>query len=65
LVGRGQPPKKPEDIKKNSSIMFSSKEREAIEEAREETGERFGQFVRNAANEKATKINKKKNKSPA
>jgi len=58
LVGKGQPPKKPEDVKKQSSIFFSPKEREAIENARVKTGERFGQFVRNAANEKAEKLNK-------
>lgn len=56
MVGKGQPPKNPEDKKKKNTILFSPKEREKIEEARKETGERFGQFVRNAAIEKAENI---------
>ena len=58
MVGKGQPPKKPEDLKINRSIMFSKKERDQIEEARKKTEEKFGQFVRTAALEKAEKINK-------
>ena len=57
MVGKGQPPKKPEDKKTRTTILFSPKEREEIEKAREKTDERFGQFVRNAANEKAEKLN--------
>lgn len=57
MVGKGQPPKKPEEKKKPTTVFFSSKEREAIDQAREKVKERFGQFVRNAANEKAEKLN--------
>ncbi len=57
MVGKGQPPKKPEEKRKQTGIFFSPKEREAIDQAREKVKERFGQFVRNAANEKAEKLN--------
>lgn len=57
MVGKGQPPKKPEVKKKPTTVFFSPKEREAIDQAREKVNERFGQFVRNAANEKAEKLN--------
>ena len=57
LVGKGQPPKKPEEKKKQCSVFFSPKEREAIDKARQKVNQRFGQFVRNAANEKAEKLN--------
>lgn len=57
MVGKGQPPKKPEDKKQKTTVYFSPKEREAIDRARKKTDERLGQFVRNAANEKAEKLN--------
>lgn len=57
LVGKGQPPKKPEEKRKQTAVFFSPKEREAIDKARKKVNQRFGQFVRNAANEKAEKLN--------
>lgn len=62
MVGKGQPPKKPEDIKQNATVMFSASERQKIDDARETVNERFGQFVRRSAVERAEKINKKKQK---
>lgn len=57
MVGKGQPPKKPEDRRKDTTILISQKERKEIDEAREKTGEKFVPFVRTAALEKARKIN--------
>lgn len=57
MVGKGQPPKKTEDKKTRTTILFSPKEREAIDKARQKVNQRFGQFVRNAANEKAEQLN--------
>jgi len=57
MAGKGQPPKKPDDLKKHYSFMLSKKEREKIDSAREQTGERIGQFIRNAAIEKAERLN--------
>ena len=57
MVGKGQPPKKPEDVKKHLSIMVSENERKAIDNAREKTGEKLGQFIRDAAIQKAERIN--------
>lgn len=59
MVGKGQPPKDPDDVKKHYSVMLSKREREGIDKAREKTGERIGEFIRTAAIEKADKINKK------
>ena len=60
MVGKGQPPKKPEDKRKTLSIMFSSNEKKQIDDAREKTGEKLGQFIREASLKKAEKINNQK-----
>lgn len=57
MVGKGQPSKKTEDVKKHLSIMVSENERKAIDNAREKTGEKLGQFIRDAAIQKAERIN--------
>ena len=57
MVGKGQPPKKPEDKRKFTSVMISPNERFEIDTAREKTNEKIGEFIRNAAVEKARKIN--------
>ena len=51
MVGKGQPPKAPEDKRTKQEIFLSQKERELIEEAREiEAPEkRFGAYARDAA----------------
>lgn len=51
MVGKGQPPKAPEDKRKYPTIGFSQKEREIVEEARDiEAPEKgFGTYVREAA----------------
>ena len=51
--------RKPEDMKRNTSIMFSPKEHEEIDKAREIVGKRFGEFVRSAAIKCAKRINNK------
>ena len=61
MVGKGQPPKKPEDKRKRLEIGLSEIERAKIENARdmESPGTKTGTFIRNAALEKAEKILKK------
>lgn len=51
MVGKGQPPKAPEDKRKKQDVLLSPKERETLNEAREiEAPEkRFGAYVREAA----------------
>ena len=56
MVGKGQPPKKPEDRKKLVGVMLSPNERKQIDTAREKTNERIGEFIRSAALEKAKRI---------
>ena len=48
MVGKGQPPKAPEDKRKYPTIGFSPKEKEIVEEARKiEAPEKgFGTYVR-------------------
>lgn len=55
MVGKGQPPKKPEELRKNTQIRFSQKEMETIEAGRkaENTTEKFSTYVRNAAIQRA------------
>lgn len=54
--------KNPDDLKRNTSIMFSPKEHEEIDKARESVNERFGEFVRSAAVKRAKRINNKNKK---
>ena len=51
MVGKGQPPKAPEDKKAEFNIYLSQKQREILEQANEiEAPEkRFGAYVRDAA----------------
>lgn len=58
MAGKGQPPKNPEDLRKNRTVMFSDIEKEKIDKARGREG--FGSFVRHAALEKAEKMLNKK-----
>ena len=62
MVGKGQPPKKPEDVRKNTQIRFSQTECEKIESGikAEETKEKFSTYVRNAALRRAEEAIKKK-----
>lgn len=56
MVGKGQPPKKPEDRRDISGIRFSPKEREKIEEACKIRNRKFSAFVRESAIEKAEQV---------
>ena len=58
MVGKGQPPKAPEDTRTKQEIFLSQKERELIEEARdiEAPGKRLGAYVRDAAMEHVKKV---------
>ena len=51
MVGKGQPPKAPEEIKKNFTLYISDEQKAVIEEAREieATEKRFGAYLRDAA----------------
>lgn len=51
MVGKGQPPKAPEDKRKKQDVLLSPKERETLNEAREieSPDVRFGAYVREAA----------------
>jgi len=60
MAGKGQPPKKPEEKRKNTNILLSANERAEIDSAREKTGEKIVPFIRNAALEKSRKINEEK-----
>ena len=53
MVGKGQPPKPPEDVKKRLDIYISQNDKDAIEQARkiESPGKRFRAYVREAAME--------------
>lgn len=59
MAGRGQPPKHPEDRRRDTNILLSPNERREIEKAVQKTGGKFVPFVRNAALEKAREINRK------
>ena len=58
MVGKGQPPKAPEDKRTEQKVWLSEKEREAIEEARkiEAPEKRFGAYLRDSAVEHAQEI---------
>lgn len=64
MVGKGQPPKAPEDKRKKQDVLLSPRERETIEEAREiESPEtRFGAYVREAALSHAKQVIKNNKK---
>lgn len=53
MVGKGQPPKAPEDKKTRLEIFLSQTQRQEIEQARaiEAPEKRFGAYVRDAAME--------------
>ncbi|MBQ6616322.1 MAG: hypothetical protein IJH67_08130 [Thermoguttaceae bacterium] len=58
MVGKGQPPKAPEDKRTEQKVWLSENERELVEQAREiEAPEkRFGAYVRDAALEHVKKV---------
>lgn len=58
MVGRGQPPKKPEDLRKAFDVRISQKEREVIERGRDigAPGQSTSAFIREAALEKSERI---------
>lgn len=64
MVGKGQPPKAPEDKRKNFPVGLSPKERETLETARDtEAPEKgLGSYVRDVALDHAENIVKKKRK---
>lgn len=51
MVGKGQPPKAPEDKRSEKKVWFSPKEQKIIEEALdiEAPGKSFSAYVRDAA----------------
>lgn len=63
MVGKGQPPKSPEEKKSEFNIYLSQKQREILEQANEiEAPEkRFGAYVRDAAVNHAEEVIKKNN----
>ena len=58
LVGKGQPPKDPKDVKGNYTIYVSTNQRDLIEEAREieSPDKRFGAYLRDSAVDHAKKV---------
>ena len=58
MVGKGQPPKAPEDKKEEFNIYLSQKQKEKIEQARriESPEKRFGAYIRDTAVEHAETI---------
>ena len=64
MVGKGQPPKAPEDKKKDFMIYVSDKQRETIEEARqiEAPEKRFGAYLRDSAVTHAERVIDENNK---
>ena len=59
MVGKGQPPKNPEDKRTKQDVFLSEKEREEIESARkkESPEKRFGAYVRDSALDHVREIN--------
>lgn len=64
MVGKGQPPKAPEDKRTEQKVWLSEKERETIEEARkiEAPKKRFGAYVRDSAMEHVKEVIDKNDK---
>lgn len=64
MVGKGQPPKAPEDKRKKQDVSLSQKERETLIKARdiEAPEKRFGTYVREAAIAHAEKVIEENNK---
>ncbi|MDO4584705.1 MAG: DUF1778 domain-containing protein [Planctomycetia bacterium] len=56
MVGKGQPPKKPEDRRYPIQIRFSRLEKAKIEKARIKKGKKFSAFVRDAALDEAENV---------
>lgn len=61
MVGKGQPPKDPEDKRQKVTVNLSPKEREAIEQARdkENPDARLGKYIRDVTLKHVNKTNKK------
>lgn len=59
MVGKGQPPKKPEDKRTLQGIWISPTEKEKIDQARNIKKQSFSKFVRESALKEAENVNKK------
>ena len=60
MVGKGQPPKKPEDKRTLQGVWMSPTEKEKIEKARIVKKQSFSKFVRESALKEADEIIDKK-----
>lgn len=58
MVGKGQPPKKPEDRRKDKAVGFSLKEEDIVNKARKKEApeKKFGTYVREITVAHAKKI---------
>ena len=58
MVGKGQPPKKPEDKRRDRAIKFSPKEESLVNAAREKEApeKKFGTYVRDITVEHAKNV---------
>lgn len=58
MVGRGQPPKKPEDKREQITLRISQNERKLLEEGRDlaDPTKGLATFIRESAIEKAVKL---------